>query len=823
MNPWLLVYEGFEPEQEGLREALCTLGNGYFATRGALPESQCDGVHYPGTYMAGLFNRLSSTIADREVESEGMVNVPNWLSFRFKLTIDGKTGPWITSTSADPVEHRIELDMHRGLLIRITRFDLGAGRILRVTQRRLVSMSEPHLAALETTFVTEGFNATIIVESALDGTVSNSGIARYNDLPSNHLNPESTHIEGNSSVCLTVATNQSKVRIAMAARTSVRNDAGLLDHTVQYEQRSGWVASTHTVGIQSGSGVTFTKVVAVFTGRDSAISEPALEACSLIDSEGRSFAEILSDHVLSWRHLWDEIDLDLGRTNEGTLSILHLHMFHILTTVSHHSALLDVGVPARGLHGEAYRGHIFWDELFIFPFFSLRLPELTRSLLLYRYRRLGRAKRDARASGYQGAMYPWQSSSDGREETQTIHLNPRSGRWLRDASHLQRHVNAAIAYNIWHYHQATADEEFLRSYSSEMLIEIARFWASIATYDHSLDRYRICGVMGPDEYHEGYPGSDEPGLNDNAYTNVMAAWCLRTALEVLDHLSPTVNLELIERLAITSDEIDRWDHVSRKIRIPFLEPPDGSGPVINQFDGYETLAELDLDAYRERYGDISRMDRILEAEGDSPNNYKICKQADVTMLFFLLTAEELGLLFERLGYEWDPEIIPRTIAYYETRTSHGSTLSLVVDSWIHARADRARSWDDFQAALHSDVNDVQGGTTSEGIHLGAMAGTIDLIQRCYSGIELKNDALYLNPAIPEQLDNLALNLRYRGNTVSLRVSKNSVEVRLAEGLGAAICVRLGEDVRSLSPGDQTVFSLPQPKPAIRTFDPAEAP
>ena len=158
---------------------------------------------------------------------------------------------------------------------------------------------------------------------------------------------------------------------------------------------------------------------------------------------------------------------------------LRVHIFHCLQTASPHSIDLDVGIPARGWHGEAYRGHIFWDELFIFPFLSLRLPTLTRALLSYRYRRLPEAKRAAREEGFEGAMFPWQSGSNGREETQKLHLNPESGRWNPDNTHRQRHINAAIAFNIWQYYEATDDYEFLTAFGAEMFLEIARFWASI--------------------------------------------------------------------------------------------------------------------------------------------------------------------------------------------------------------------------------------------------------------------------------------------------------------------------------------------------------
>lgn len=803
MNRWRLTYEGYDPDEEGLREALCTLGNGYFATRGALPESEADRVHYPGTYVAGLYNRLSSEIEGRTVENESIVNVPNWLPLRFRITADGTDGPWIDEQHGEILDHQVELDLHRAVLTRASRIADEGGRVVRITQRRIVSMASAHVAALDTTLVAENFDGRITVESAIDGGVTNAGVARYRDLPSEHLRVESVDSGPSGTIVLTAETNQSRIRVAVAARTRLHCRGEEIDHCTTHHEESDRVASRHEVAVSAGDEVTVEKVVTLFTGRDDAITDPALEARALVAMLG-GFDDLLPAHVAAWRRLWNHVDVEIG-ANHDTARLVHLHMFHALATVSPHSALLDVGVPARGLHGEAYRGHIFWDELFIFPFFSLRLPELTRSLLLYRYRRLDQARRNAADAGFDGAMFPWQSSANGREETQTLHLNPKSARWLPDASHLQRHVNAAIAYNVWHYHQATADHEFLRFFGAEMLIEIARFWSSIATYDRTLDRYSIRGVMGPDEYHEGYPDRDVPGLDDNSYTNLMAVWCLCRAVEVLDTLAPAAATELRERLSVTDEELARWDDVSMRMRLCFHEGPDGQ--VLSQFDGFERLAELDWQHYRDRYGDIARLDRILEAEGDSPNNYQVAKQADVTMLFYLLTAEELAELFERLGYRWDGGLIPRTIAYYEPRISHGSTLSRVVHAWLHARGDRTRSWEMFQEALYSDIADSQGGTTPEGIHLGAMASTIDLLQRCYTGLELRGNALRLNPAIPPDLASLALGLRYRGHSVHLHVTDHRVRVALAEGGGEPICVDVDGDRRMLAPGDTAVFDL----------------
>jgi len=794
-----MVFEGFDPDAEGERETLCTLGNGYFATRGAAPEAVADGTHYPGTYVAGVYNRLATELAGRVVENESLVNVPNWLP----LTFRAHGGAWFGDASTDIVSHHLELDLFRGLLTRRTRFRDQAGRILSVTQRRFVSMRDQHFAALETTLVPENWSGLLEVRSALDGTVRNAGVARYENLDNVHLVPLCSDQENEEVVCLHVETSQSHVRIAEAARTRLFRSGCRLELKPELVERPGYVALEFVLDVQAGEEVVVEKIVSLFTSRDSGINEPGEEACDWVMHLAGDFDHLLERHVVSWRQLWARARFEVG-ADHGLVRVLHLHLFHLLQTVSNNSVGLDVGVPARGLHGEAYRGHVFWDEVFILPLLVLRFPQAARALLLYRYRRIDQARRGAEAAGYAGAMFPWQSASNGREETQTMHLNPASGRWLPDPSHRQRHVNAAVAYNAWQYFLATGDLEFLRFYGAEMILDIARFWSSIATYNHALDRYEIKGVMGPDEYHEGYPDRAEPGLDNNAYTNLMAVWCICRAFDVLDVLPPSAALELRERLVLGEEELDRWGDVSRKMRVCFH---DG---VISQFEGYELLEELDWGAYRSKYGDISRLDRILEAEDDSPNRYKLTKQADVMMLFYLLSADELAGLLERLGYDYDDQLIPRSIEYYEPRTSHGSTLSRVVHSWIHARSERDQSWHLFLSALYSDVDDTQGGTTKEGIHLGAMAGTVDLLQRCYTGIELRDDVLRLHPVLPVELGSVAFSIRYRRHLVHLEFTPELARVRVDRDEGEAITVDVAGSVHSVRPGETIEVLLSDP-------------
>jgi trehalose/maltose hydrolase-like predicted phosphorylase len=783
-----LSYEGFDPAAEGLREALCTLGNGYVATRGAAPESPADGVHYPGTYFAGCYDRLTSTVAGRAVENEDLVNAPNWLPLTFRTP--GQD--WLSLGRGNVLEHRQDLDTRRGVLTRHTRFRDPVGRVLAVTQRRLVSMHDPHVAALETTFVAENWSGRLEVRASLDGRVTNSGVARYRALDGRHLVPVAEGYDKDEGVAwLQVRTATSQIRLAQAMTVVVTDRSKPV--TATFEHTAGESAVRLWRDLAEGVPLTVEKRVAMYTSQDRAISE-SLHAARRHALRIPPFDELLADHARAWERLWRTSEVVVPGDSQLALN---LYVFHLLQTLSEHTTQLDVGLPARGLHGEAYRGHVFWDELFVFPFLLLRLPQVARSVLLYRWRRLPRARRAAADAGYRGAMYPWQSGSDGRDETQRMHLNPVSGRWLEDHTGLQRHVGLAVAHNVWQYYQATGDLAFLHGYGTEMLVEIARFWCSLVTYDAAADRFDIRGVVGPDEYHDRYPDADRPGIDNNAYTNVMVTRVLRYALDALALLPERERRALRSRLRLTEHETDLFDHVSRRMRVVF----HGDG-VISQFEGYDRLAELDWPAYRSRYGVVRRLDRILEAENDSVNRYQASKQADVLMLVFLLGERGVLDALTALGYQLDRAALDRTVDYYLARTSHGSTLSAVVHAWVLASRDRSASWRFFREALDSDIGDVQGGTTAEGIHLGAMAGAVDLVQRCYAGLDVTGGVLRLEPLLPDELDALELRLRYRDHWgITVRCSHDRVSVGMQRSRQLPITVAVDGRQRALAPGE----------------------
>ncbi|KDE97149.1 beta-phosphoglucomutase [Mycolicibacterium aromaticivorans JS19b1 = JCM 16368] len=804
-GPWLLTYHGFDPALEGTREALCTLGNGYRGTRGSAPGSTADNVHYPGTYLAGVFNRLRSNLGGRVVEYEHLVNCPDWTA----LTVSPPGEAPYRHGSAQMLSSWQQLDLRRGLLTRVFRYRDTAGRTTRVTHRSFVHLMQTNLGVLETTVEAEDWSGRIIVRSGIDGRIANRNVAEYRLLAHEHLLPVAAREIDPESVLLDAVTSQSGVHIAMAARTRVMDAAQNSDTDAKRQviDQPGYIGHELVLAVRAGQPVTVEKVVAVATSRDRAVSTAALSAAARV-RRAPSAQELLSTHEASWSQTWDRFGIELRAGQRQSLA-LNLNTFHVLQAIAAAGLDLDTGVPARGLHGEGYRGHVFWDEMFVYPMLTMRRPEMTRSLLYYRHRRLDEARAAARAAGLDGAMFPWQSGSDGREETPNELYNPRTGTWMPDNSHRQRHVGLAVAYSVWQYFQATTDLAFLIDAGAELMVEVTRLFASMATCDAADDRFDITGVMGPDEFHDGHPDAPGQGLRNNAYTNVMVAWLITRTLEALDQIAGKDCGPIWDRLALRSGERDHWERIRHRLRVPFHA--DG---VISQFEGYEQLAEFDWQAYRSRYGDLGRLDLILAAEGDSPNRYRLCKQADVLMLLYLLSAEELRAVLGELGYPFPAEAVLRTVEFYLARTTHGSTLSRLVHSWVMARSNRPQSWSLFTRALDSDLADIQGGTTREGVHVGAMAGTVDMVLRCYAGLETRNGMLWLHPVLPIELPRAGFTIVYHGQPISVEVTREQVTLRLHDHVGEPTTVCVEGQVVTLSPGDVHVVALAVTSPGV---------
>ncbi len=792
---WELTYHGFDPGDEKLRETLTTVGNGFIGTRGSFEGEEASFTYYPGTYIAGLFNKVPSQVHGKTIYNNDFVNGPNWTAMELRIG----NGPYRSPMSLELLHYQHTLDMRRGVMRRTILCRDNFGHITRIHSERIVSMASPHLCAQRYSVTPVNYSGPITVRSSLDGNVINDGVPRYRDLNQEHLE----FLDGGDTedgIFLLVKTNSSDRRIVMRAKTRVYEDGREFKVEKSTSRDRAKIMEEVTINATENMTYSVDKLVSVQTSPykwDPWPRDPTRPAALTLE-KAATWRSVYTPHVKVWKALWEKVDVNIvgDRFVQRTL---RLHIYHLLVTASPHNTGFDAGMPARGLHGEAYRGHIFWDELYIMPFFDLHLAKTARSLLMYRHRRLDAARDYARENGYEGAMYPWQTADDGGEETQEVHYNPANDSWGPDLSRRQRHVSIAVFYNVWEHVHRTGDQSFLKNYGAEMMLDIARFWASIAEYNPAEDRYSISGVMGPDEFHEKLPGSGQLGLTDNAYTNIMVVWLMERTLELLDTLPTQVLDELRGKLQFTPQETDKWRDMTRKMRVIITE--DG---IISQFDGYMDLKELNWEDYRKRYYSIHRMDRILKAEGDSPDNYKVAKQADVLMTFYVLPPEEVRRILNQLGYcDVDAcKLLRDNYEYYVNRTSHGSTLSKVVHAVIssYVRPDRT-AWNWFMESMRSDIYDTQGGTTQEGIHTGVMAGTVDVVFRFFAGVELSEGFVRINPELPSHWKYLGFSFCFRKIWYTLEVTPHYVAVAVdgpgdksvkVQALGEEMYLRMGE-------------------------------
>ena len=766
-NTWSLEYNDYDPKKEKSRETLMTIGNGYLGTRGAMEETTACKTNYPGTYIAGLYNRLISKVADKDIENEDFVNCPNWTYINFRID----NSKWFDINETEIISIKRTLDFSNGLLSKKLIIKDSEGRKTEINSSRIASMANPHLAAIQYKIKPLNYSGSIEIKSTINGNIINSGVSRYGDLNQQHLKP-ATQGNDNEIFWLSVKTTQSAIEIAKAAKLVVYKNGISENVKISHKLSPGVVNSGFTIIVNENEELTIEKVVTIFTSKPDDVKEPLKFSKNLVKSVG-SFSSILNKSETEWEKIWEKIDIQIEGDPKSQM-LIRLHLYHLMVTASPNNVNIDAGIPARGLHGEAYRGHIFWDELYIMPLYNLFFPEVAKSILNYRFRRIDKAREYAKEHGYRGAMFPWQSGSDGREETQTIHLNPISGIWGDDYSSLQRHISIAIAYNTWYYFQVTNDTDFMEKGGAEMFLEICRFWASKSVLDETTGRYSISKVMGPDEFHEEHKASKGGGVKDNAYTNIMVAWLFMKAFEILDKLPKKSKETIISKINFGPGEIKELEKISKNLNIPVSE--EG---IIEQFEGYFDLKELDWDGYRKKYPNIYRLDRILKAEGKSPDDYKLAKQAGTLMTFYNLDEEDISGLVKNSGFKLPSDYLEKNYNYYLNRTSHGSTLSRVVHSYLaNLFGDQKLGNKLYFEALESDFTDIQGGTTAEGIHAGVMGGTVLMAITSFAGINFKKENLSINPELPKNWGSLKFNLMFKSNRYFINLTHNQLIIEI---------------------------------------------
>ena len=786
-----ILFDHYDQEDERRRESLLSLGNGVLHCRASAPEEPAGSCHYPGLYRAGCYARLTGRVESEDVSTDSLANLPSWLSLAVRFDGESET---LSFDRVEILRYRQRLDFREAVLTRDVEFRDAQGRRTLFREERFLSMAAPHLGALRTRLTPLDWSGTVEIRSGIDAAVSNALAVEEGGYRPEAL--AETHLEAapNASGLLArTRTLGTDVAIAVAARTRLS-----VEGRPSIEAGAASIAQVWRLPLEAGETLTVEKVGAVRTARDHAIGEPAEAALADLD-RAETYEALRDEHGRVVDQLWTRCRIEAE--NENLARALGLHAFHLLQTASPHAPASDAGLPSRGWQ-EAYHGQIFWDETLSLPFLSLHLPEVVRSALLYRHRRLDAARARARSFGLDGALYPWRSGTSGEEETPEFQENPRTGAWKRDETHRQFHVSAAIAHNVWQYFLATRDVDFMAGYGAEMMIEVARMWASLAKpHPDRPGRLTIRGVVGPNEFHTRRPGAAEPGLNDNTYTNVMAAWTLLRAGAVLGSLPTCYRRSVEARLALSADEPERWADVAGRLHLPL----DTDGLFLPH-DDFDALEPFDLPAY-ERGHPGERIDWSLEAEGGSAEAAQVLKQAEFAMLAYLLDPAELLALLARLGAPSDRDTIRRTIETDLARTSHDSSLSDLVYAGALARLSPEHAWTIFRDAVHPDEKSGHSGT-EKGVHLGAMAATLDIVQRIYLGIRPSEDALLVDPAPPRQVGRLDLHLLFRSQSVTVELADGVISLTADAANHEAVPLLLLGVPHSLVPGLEVTAELP---------------
>jgi kojibiose phosphorylase len=726
---WSVIETQFEPAQLHYKETVFTLGNGYLGTRGSLEEG------YLGAMSATLIHGVYDDVPVVHTE---LANCPDWLPLVVIVN-----GDRFRLDQGEILSYRRQLDVRRGVLSRVVRWRSGSGYTVDIHFERFASLADQHVVALRCQVTPLDFEGTIEVQAGINGYPDNQGVMHWEWLNQGDITTD----EGNRATWLHVRTRNSGIELGMAKRLTVSDGA-----SVRVTGCQGYPALAASIPVQSGQTVTVEKVVSVFTSREEKV--PAQAAQDKL-RQLPNYATLLSAHEAAWNEVWQSSDVVIEGDTKAQLAIRY-NLFQILITAPRHDD--TVSIPAKTLSGFAYRGHVFWDtEIFILPFLIYTQPALARNLLTYRYHTLNGARRKARESGYKGAVFAWESAATGDEVTPRW-VPPAGGGeelvriWCGDR---ELHINTDVAYAVWQYWQATGDDDWIRDYGAELILDTAVYWGSRVEWNAKQEHYEIREVIGTDEYHEH--------VSNNTFTNRMVQWHLEKALAVLEWLKSQYSdkaKELEDKLQISLERQARWRDIISNMLI-FYDPETG---IIEQSEGFFKLEDINLADYEPR---TRSMQAILGIEGASKR--QVLKQPDVLMLLYLLR--------ETPGIYSDIQTLQKNWDYYAPRTdiTYGSSLGPAIHAALASYlGDSAEAYERFMQAALVDLEDTRR-NAKEGIHAASAGGVWQAIVFGFGGVRTLNGDPQANPHLPEGWTRVKFKLQWRGQWYEFDLQPEKVE------------------------------------------------
>ena len=711
-----------------VNESLLTIGNGYLNIRGSLEELPPG--NYGGMYLSGIFNKS-------EADVEQLVKCPMWTDVSV-----WSGGYKFCLPTCKALEHEQILDMKKGTLHRISTFKDPSGKILTIETIRLVFMHDQHLGYMMVKVTPRNFSGPIRVLSGLNGDVCNKGFFPREMLK--HLQLERIE-RGRVFMYIEMKTREQGIRISEAVSWKLVSP---LSQQQTWEPRlyGEKFTSEITLNVREGVSYVFEKLAVVATSREIPAEEMFKGTISKLKTFVRTGPAFeIAAHLDAWEAKWKQADIVI-KGDEKAQHALRFNIYQLLINGPSRPA----GIGAKFLSSEGYMGHVFWDtEIFILPFFIYNFPDIARNMLLYRYKTLDGAKKNALKMGYKGAKYAWESATTGEDVT------PRFASKLERTIRLiytgteEDHIVSDVIYGVEKYYRVTGDESFLIDYGLEMVFLTARFWASRVV--EAGEHYEIHCVIGPDEFHEH--------VNNNAYTNFLVKWHLGLAVTLFKYIGrnhPEIMDTLAARINLEQSEVDSWMVISRKLRLTY----DPKTRLFEQFDGYFSLKDYLIEGF-------DRKGHPILPSGIDYNNIqptRLIKQADVLIMMMLFP------------HSFSDEDKKANFDFYEKRTAHASSLSHCIHAMMGlAVGRRARAYDYFMKTALFDLENLHE-NTAIGIHAAAVGGTWQTVIYGFGGFSIKSDRIVLKPWLPKKWESLSFCVQWRGRTVDVTVFHDKVSV-----------------------------------------------
>lgn len=732
-NQWKIIQAEYSPADNRKYETIFTLANGYRGLRGTLEFSD---IGQAGNYISGIFDKSNAQAVE-------IVNCQNPL----KLNIYADEP--VKMDTCDILDFKRALDMKCGILHTIIIIRTPKGKELKIESQRFVSRNNVHRWGAIYHITPINFSGDITIESIIDGSVLNN---MYNPLEKAKHIKVLDAIDLNPGIALKTTTIDRGMHITEATLLKAS------DENISSFNRKNFSILGDTIGEVyqfhgcMGKGYTFYKYGATYTSRDSAGDTSSLCISELQSFSHDGFESELKLHKDIWKDIWNDIDIVIEGDEEAQLGI-RFSLYHLASCA--YDGDDRVSIAAKGLHGEGYRGHVFWDtEIFMLPFFIYTQPHVARKLLMYRYNNLDGARENAGSGGFKGARFPWESADTGVEVTPEWGID-FDGSIIKIWTGIEEyHINSDITRAIWEYFRATGDNQYMRDFGYEVFFDTAKFWQSKVVKNHEKDRYEITRVIGPDEFHEH--------VDNNAYTNYLARWSIKRSLkfatEIMEHDKETFT-RLSDKLKLTMEDFYLWDEIQSKLYIP----KDCSSNLLEQFEGYFKLHDIVVEEY-----DMNGMPLLPDLKGFGISQTTLVKQADVVMLLLLCD-------------EPDKESKKQNYAYYEKRTLHKSSLSPSVYSIVGLSVgDTSKAYNYFMKTIMTDLRDNQG-NTADGIHAAAAGGAWQSAVFGFGGFSIdKNGTPAFNPWIPEKWSRLSFKIKLKGSVLTVSVTQNDITIASTE-------------------------------------------